>query len=91
MAALWTQVQKDGGYDAAAAPPAVLLLNENVTKQRLLAAIKDVGKAARPDDVLVLCVAGHGGLFDRLDGFISVFFTLFVIEQVRLLWLMFAV
>lgn len=63
MAALWTQVQKDGGYDAAAAPPAVLLLNENVTKQRLLAAIKDVGKAARPDDVLVLCVAGHGGLF----------------------------
>ncbi len=36
-------------------------------------------------------IPGHGGLFDRLDGFISVFFTLFVIEQVRLLWLMFAV
>lgn len=63
MASLWTQVQKDGGYDASAAPPVTLLLNENVTKQRLMAAIKDVGKVARPDDVLVLCVAGHGGLF----------------------------
>lgn len=36
-------------------------------------------------------IPGHGGLFDRLDGFISVFFILFVIEQVRLLWLLFAV
>lgn len=35
-------------------------------------------------------IPGHGGLFDRLDGFISVFFILFVIEQVRLLWLLFA-
>lgn len=35
-------------------------------------------------------IPGHGGLFDRLDGFISVFFTLFLIEQARLLWLMFA-
>lgn len=35
-------------------------------------------------------IPGHGGLFDRLDGFISVFFTLFVIEQLRLLWLLFA-
>lgn len=30
-------------------------------------------------------IPGHGGLFDRLDGFISVFFMLFVVEQVRLL------
>lgn len=35
-------------------------------------------------------IPGHGGLFDRLDGFISVFFTLFVIEQARILWLLFA-
>lgn len=35
-------------------------------------------------------IPGHGGLFDRLDGFIAVFFTLFLIEQIRLLWLMFA-
>jgi phosphatidate cytidylyltransferase len=35
-------------------------------------------------------IPGHGGLFDRLDGFIAVFFVLFLIEQVRLLWLMFA-
>ena len=35
-------------------------------------------------------IPGHGGLFDRLDGFISVFFALFLIEQIRLLWLMFA-
>ncbi|WP_073975786.1 phosphatidate cytidylyltransferase [Erythrobacter donghaensis] len=35
-------------------------------------------------------IPGHGGLFDRLDGFIAVFFTLFVIEQARLLWLMLA-
>jgi phosphatidate cytidylyltransferase len=31
-------------------------------------------------------IPGHGGLFDRLDGFICIFFMLFVIEQVRLLW-----
>lgn len=30
-------------------------------------------------------IPGHGGLFDRLDGFIAVFFVLFVIEQVTLL------
>jgi phosphatidate cytidylyltransferase len=30
-------------------------------------------------------IPGHGGLFDRLDGFIGVFFVLFVIEQVTLL------
>lgn len=36
-------------------------------------------------------IPGHGGLFDRLDGFISVFFMLFVIEQVRLVWGMLAV
>ena len=35
-------------------------------------------------------IPGHGGLFDRLDGFIAVFFTLFLIEQIRLLWIMFA-
>jgi phosphatidate cytidylyltransferase len=35
-------------------------------------------------------IPGHGGLFDRLDGFISVFFTLFLIEQARLVWVMFA-
>ncbi len=35
-------------------------------------------------------IPGHGGLFDRLDGFIAVFFTLFVIEQARILWLVFA-
>jgi phosphatidate cytidylyltransferase len=35
-------------------------------------------------------IPGHGGLFDRLDGFIAVFFALFVIEQIRLAWLMFA-
>lgn len=35
-------------------------------------------------------IPGHGGLFDRLDGFISVFFTMFVIEQARILWLLFA-
>ena len=35
-------------------------------------------------------IPGHGGLFDRLHGFIAVFFTLFVIEQARLLWLMLA-
>ena len=35
-------------------------------------------------------IPGHGGLFDRLDGFISVFFALFLIEQMRLLWVMFA-
>lgn len=34
-------------------------------------------------------IPGHGGLFDRLDGFIAVFFTLFVIEQARILWLVF--
>jgi phosphatidate cytidylyltransferase len=34
-------------------------------------------------------IPGHGGLFDRLDGFIAVFFTLFVIEQVRIMWLLF--
>ena len=36
-------------------------------------------------------IPGHGGLFDRLDGFIAVFFMLFVIEQVRLVWGMLAV
>ena len=35
-------------------------------------------------------IPGHGGLFDRLDGFISIFFMLFVIEQIRLLWGMMA-
>lgn len=30
-------------------------------------------------------IPGHGGLFDRLDGFIAVFFVLFVIEQITLL------
>jgi phosphatidate cytidylyltransferase len=35
-------------------------------------------------------IPGHGGLFDRLDGFVSVFFTLFVIEQARILWVMLA-
>jgi phosphatidate cytidylyltransferase len=35
-------------------------------------------------------IPGHGGLFDRLDGFIAVFFALFLIEQVRLVWVMFA-
>lgn len=30
-------------------------------------------------------IPGHGGLFDRLDGFIAVFFVLFVIEQVATL------
>lgn len=34
-------------------------------------------------------IPGHGGLFDRLDGFIAVFFILFIIEQARILWLMF--
>ncbi|MBY0343480.1 MAG: phosphatidate cytidylyltransferase [Sphingomonadales bacterium] len=33
-------------------------------------------------------IPGHGGLFDRLDGFIAVFFILFLIEQARLLWMM---
>jgi phosphatidate cytidylyltransferase len=27
-------------------------------------------------------IPGHGGLFDRLDGFIAVFFVLFVIASV---------
>lgn len=35
-------------------------------------------------------IPGHGGLFDRLDGFIAVFFVLFVLEQARLLWFAFA-
>lgn len=35
-------------------------------------------------------IPGHGGLFDRLDGFISIFFMLFMIEQIRLLWGMMA-
>jgi phosphatidate cytidylyltransferase len=33
-------------------------------------------------------IPGHGGLFDRLDGFIAVFFVLFLIEQIRILWAM---
>lgn len=32
-------------------------------------------------------IPGHGGLFDRLDGFIAVFFVLFLLEQVRLVWI----
>jgi phosphatidate cytidylyltransferase len=30
-------------------------------------------------------IPGHGGLFDRLDGFIAVFFVLFAVEQITLL------
>jgi phosphatidate cytidylyltransferase len=30
-------------------------------------------------------IPGHGGLFDRLDGFIAVFFVLFVIATLPLL------
>ncbi|WP_017666182.1 phosphatidate cytidylyltransferase [Porphyrobacter sp. AAP82] len=35
-------------------------------------------------------IPGHGGLFDRLDGFIAVFFVLFLMEQARIVLLMFA-
>jgi phosphatidate cytidylyltransferase len=35
-------------------------------------------------------IPGHGGLFDRLDGFIAVFFILFLIEQARIVWVLLA-
>ncbi|MCE9566018.1 MAG: caspase family protein [Planctomycetes bacterium] len=63
MMQIWSQVQQFGGYATEGAPKAVLLLNENVTKERLLKEIKQVGEIARPDDVLVLCLAGHGAMF----------------------------
>ncbi|MBA4186928.1 MAG: hypothetical protein C0467_02815 [Planctomycetaceae bacterium] len=63
MSAIWAEVQKNGGYDFVNAPKPVLLLNEKVTKERLVAEIKEVGKVAQPDDVLVLCIAGHGAMF----------------------------
>ena len=52
--------------------PAVVLaqlgdLAQSWMKRR--AGVKDSGRL----------IPGHGGLFDRLDGFISVFFVLFVI------------
>lgn len=63
MSLIWSQVQKSGGYDAEHAPKPILLLNEVVTKQRLIDEIKLVGKVAQPDDILVLCLAGHGAMF----------------------------
>ncbi|MFO0824417.1 MAG: caspase family protein [Gemmataceae bacterium] len=63
MSALWEQVQKTGGYDPELSPKPVLLLNDRVTKERLLAEIKEVGKTAHADDILVVCLAGHGAMF----------------------------
>ncbi len=60
MAKFWGGVQIGGGYDADAAVKPVCLKNEEVTKQRLLAEIEAVRKIARPGDVFVLFLAGHG-------------------------------
>jgi len=63
----WEELQTTGGYATDADTKLRLLINEQVTKSRLLEEMKAISKVARPDDIFVLCLAGHGANMD-LEG-----------------------
>ncbi len=64
LKAVWEVVQKTGGYVTDETTEVVRLQDREVTKARIIKEIKRIGAQARPDDLFVLCLCGHGATFD---------------------------
>lgn len=60
MVDFWEAVVKAGGYAADAGVKLTCLTNQQVTVAAIREKIAEVRKAARPDDVFVLFLSGHG-------------------------------
>jgi hypothetical protein len=45
---------------------AVLLLNENATIERVMEAVREIGRRAGPDDMLIFFYSGHGSQFEGM-------------------------
>jgi len=59
----WAKVRKSGGYAVDKASEPTVLIDQEVTRGRILAEMREIAKIARADDTFVLCLAGHGANF----------------------------